>query len=152
MVYPMNWYLITSKELLCKERLLFSMCKLGAQWLSGRLLYSRPRGRGFEPHWFHCVVARHIYPSLVPVQPMKTRPCLTERLLMVRKESNQTNKNKSMCKLPKPNLTCLSIIVVILLHCCFHFYVPVYSIISDNEEFYQCQFIWAHCVNIFSCN
>ena len=37
--------------------------------------------------------ARHIYPSLVLVQPRKTRPCLTERLLMGRKESNQTNKN-----------------------------------------------------------
>ena len=32
-----------------------------------------------------------IYPSLVLVQPRKTRPCLTERLLMGRKESNQTN-------------------------------------------------------------
>ena len=28
----------------------------------------------------------------VLVQPRKTRPCLTERLLMGRKESNQTNK------------------------------------------------------------
>ena len=36
--------------------------------------------------------ARHIYPSLVLVQPRKTRPCLTERLLMGRKESNQTNE------------------------------------------------------------
>ena len=36
--------------------------------------------------------ARHIYPSLVMVQPRKTRPCLTERLLMRRKESNQTKK------------------------------------------------------------
>ena len=36
--------------------------------------------------------ARHIYPSLVLVQPRKTRPCLTERLLMGCKESNQTNK------------------------------------------------------------
>ena len=27
-----------------------------AQWLSGRLLDSRPRGRGFEPHRRHCVV------------------------------------------------------------------------------------------------
>ena len=33
-----------------------------------------------------------IYPSLVLVQPRKTRPCLTERLLMGHKESNQTNK------------------------------------------------------------
>ena len=31
-----------------------------------------------------------IYPSLVLVQPRKTRPCLTERLLMGGKESNQT--------------------------------------------------------------
>ena len=37
--------------------------------------------------------ARHIYPSLVLVQPRKTPPCLTERLLMGHKESNQTNKN-----------------------------------------------------------
>ena len=37
-------------------------------------------------------LVRHIYPSLVQVQPRKTRPCLTERLLMGRKESNQTNK------------------------------------------------------------
>ena len=36
-------------------------------------------------------LTRHIYPSLVLVQPRKTRPCLTERLLMGRKESNQTN-------------------------------------------------------------
>ena len=36
--------------------------------------------------------ARHIYPSLVLVQPRKTRPCLTEKLLMGLKESNQTNK------------------------------------------------------------
>ena len=28
----------------------------GSQWLSGRVLYSRPRGRGFELHWRHCVV------------------------------------------------------------------------------------------------
>ena len=36
--------------------------------------------------------ARHIYGSLVLVQPRKTRLCLTERLLMGLKESNQTNK------------------------------------------------------------
>ena len=36
--------------------------------------------------------ARHIYRSLVLVQPRKTRPCLTERLLMGRKESNQTKQ------------------------------------------------------------
>ena len=30
--------------------------KLGEQWLSGRVLDSRPMGRGFEPHRRHCVV------------------------------------------------------------------------------------------------
>ena len=40
--------------------------------------------------------ARHIYPSLVLIQPMETRPCLTERVLMGRKESNQT-KNIGFC-------------------------------------------------------
>ena len=28
----------------------------GAQWLIGRVLDSRPRGGGFEPHRRHCVV------------------------------------------------------------------------------------------------
>ena len=66
----------------------------GAQWLSGRVLDSRPKGRGFEPHRHHCVVSlsKIINPSLVLVQPRKTRPFITERLLMGRKESNQTNK------------------------------------------------------------
>ena len=26
-----------------------------AQWLSGRVLDSQPKGREFEPHWRHCV-------------------------------------------------------------------------------------------------
>ena len=39
--------------------------------------------------------AKHIYPSLVLVQPRKTCPCLTERLLMGHTESNQTNKINS---------------------------------------------------------
>ena len=29
----------------------------GAQWLSGRVLDSRPKGRGFEPHRRHCIVS-----------------------------------------------------------------------------------------------
>ena len=69
---------------------------MGGQWLSGRVLDSRPKGRGFEPHRRHCVVSlsKNINPSLVLAQPRKTRPFITERLLMGRKESNQTNKNK----------------------------------------------------------
>ena len=71
-----------------------SLYNAGAQWLSGRVLDSRPRGRGFEPQRHHCVVSfsKNIYPSLVLVQPRKTSPFITERLLMRRKESNQTNK------------------------------------------------------------
>ena len=71
------------------------LCFKGAQWLSGRVLDSRPRGRGFEPHLRHCVVVLEqdkFYPSLVLVQPRKTHPCLTERLLMGHKESIQSNK------------------------------------------------------------
>ena len=61
------------------------------------MLDSRPKGRGFEPHRRHCVVSlsKNINPSLVLVQPRKTRPFITERLLMGRKESNQTNKTNN---------------------------------------------------------
>ena len=67
----------------------------GAQWLSGRVLDSRPRGRGFEPHRRHCLVSlsENINPSLVLVQPRKIRPFITERLLMGHKESNQTKNH-----------------------------------------------------------
>ena len=45
---------------------------------------------------YHCVVSlsKNINPSLVLVQPKKTRPFIIERLLMGRKESNQTNQVK----------------------------------------------------------
>ena len=68
---------------------------MGVQWLSGRVLNSRPRGRRFEPHQRHCVVSlsKNINPSLVLVQPRKTGIFITERLLMGRKESNQTESN-----------------------------------------------------------
>ena len=50
--------------------------------------------RGFEPYQRHCVVSlsKNINPSLVLVQPRKTRPFITERLLMGVK--NKTNKSK----------------------------------------------------------
>ena len=49
---------------------------------------------GPRPHRSHCAVSlsKNINPSLVLVQPRKTRPYITERLLMGRKESNHTNK------------------------------------------------------------
>ena len=66
----------------------------GAQRLSGRLLDSRLEGHEFEPHRRHCIMSlsKNIYPSLVLVQPRKTRPFITERLFMGRKESNQTKQ------------------------------------------------------------
>ena len=56
------------------------------------MLDSRLRGREFEHHRRHCVVSlsKNINPTLVLVQPRKTLPFITERLLMGRKESNQT--------------------------------------------------------------
>ena len=76
-------------------------CKGGAQWLSGRVLDSRPKGRGYEPHRRHCVVSlsKNINPCLVLVQHRKTRPYITERLLMGYKESNQTNKHTVQSRL-----------------------------------------------------
>ena len=70
------------------------ICPVGAQWLSGRVLDSRPSGCGFEPHRRHYVVplSKHINPSSVLFQPRKTLPFITERLFMGRKESNQTSK------------------------------------------------------------
>ena len=50
------------------------------------------RGCGFKPHRCHCVVS--FSKSLVLVQPRKIRPYITERLLMGRKESNQTDLMK----------------------------------------------------------
>ena len=70
--------------------------------LSGRVLDLRLRGRGFEPHRRHCIVSlsKNINPSLVLVQPRKTRPFITERLLMERKESNQTKQTKPVNIVP----------------------------------------------------
>ena len=51
------------------------------------------KGSGFVPHRCHWIVSlsKNINPSLVLVQPRKTRPYITERLLMGGKESNQIN-------------------------------------------------------------
>ena len=67
-----------------------------AHWLSGRVIDSRPRGRGVEPHQRHCVVSlsENINPSLVLVQPRKTPLFTTERLLFGHKESNQTKQTQ----------------------------------------------------------
>ena len=66
----------------------FHVCCTGAQWLSGRVLDSLTRGK---PHRRHDIVSfsMNINHSLVLVQPRKTRPFITEKLLMGHKESNQ---------------------------------------------------------------
>ena len=62
-----------------------------------RVLDSRPRGAGSSLTGVTalCPGARHINPRLVLVQPKKTRPYMTEILLMGRKESNQTKTKKN---------------------------------------------------------
>ena len=49
------------KKMLFLIQLIYYLCyslnTQGAQWLSGRVLDSRPKGRGFEPHRRHCVVS-----------------------------------------------------------------------------------------------
>ena len=66
------------------------------------VLDSRQRGRWFEPLRRYCVVSlsKNINPSLVLVQPRKTRPFITGILFMGRKESNQT---KNAFGAPRPN-------------------------------------------------
>ena len=64
-----------------------------AQWLSGRVLDSILRGCGFGPHRRHCIVS--LSKTLVLVQTRKTCRFITERLLVGRKETNQTNKQES---------------------------------------------------------
>ena len=67
---------------------------MGAQWLNGIVIDSRLRTAGLSLIGITalCPWARHINPSLVLVQPRKTRPFITERLLNGRLESNKTNK------------------------------------------------------------
>ena len=75
----------------CHNELMYLVI-MGAQRLSGRVLESRQRGRVFEPHWHHCVVSLSKNIKLSIGSTQKTRPFITERLLMGCKESNQTSK------------------------------------------------------------
>ena len=110
----------------------------GVQWLSGRVLDSRPRGREFETHRHHCVVSlsKNINPSLVLVQPRKTCPFITERLLMGCKESNQTNKTNPKSTLQKG---CPTLEI-------FTFYVsttmPTEPVPEASETFFGLVLLW----------
>ena len=46
----------TEDNYLCRLAISIAYSIEGAQWLSGRVLDSRPKDRGFEAHWCHCVV------------------------------------------------------------------------------------------------
>ena len=93
----------------------------------------------FEPHPHHSLVSlsKNINPSLVLVQPRKTCSCITERLLMGRKESNQTNKRKlyGFCpmydsKITAKNVHCNDILPWLLIN------LPNFiHIISDKLEY-----------------
>ena len=48
---------MVSSKLKYGSKLFFPLIDVGAQWLSGRVLDSRPRGQWFEPHQPHCVVS-----------------------------------------------------------------------------------------------
>ena len=69
----------------------------GAQWLSGGVLDSRPRGHRFMPHWHHCVVSfSKTHLSLLSTGSTPEDPSdIIEKLLTGTEESNQTNKAKS---------------------------------------------------------
>ena len=103
------------------------------QWLSGRVLDSRPRGPRFEPHLRHCVVSlsKNINPSLVLVQHRKTRPFKTEILLMGRKESNQTNKDPD--EMPFKEVFHLGLYCLLSLH----LYFVVTILLTDRHGFDQ---------------
>ena len=90
----LTWVKTTEIPIWC-ARIIITYPPGGAQWLSCRVLASRPKGRRFEPHPRHCLVSlsKNINPSLVLVQTRKTRPFRTERLLMGPKQSNLTKQN-----------------------------------------------------------
>ena len=67
---------------------------MGAQWLSGRVLDWRPLVRA-SPASLRCVLEQNtLILASELVKPRKTRPFITERLLMGRKESNQTKQKQ----------------------------------------------------------
>ena len=66
---------------------------MGEQWLSGRVLDSRPRDRGFEPRRCHCVVfSGKTHLSLLSTGwTRKPRPEITEKVDCGHNRIRQTN-------------------------------------------------------------
>ena len=75
-----KWSFSNKQKGIIHDHFLVFLCKM---WeLSGRVLDSRPKGRRFEPHWCHCIVSlSKTHSCLELVQPRKTCPNITERLL-----------------------------------------------------------------------
>ena len=122
---------------------------LGAQWLSGRVLDLRPRGRRFEPHRRHCVVSmsKNINPSLVLVQPRKIRPFITERLLIGRKESNQLNKQNwctpsKVIDMPKVRFYGRRRVMIPMSRPCFSDHGRIQKALSEGVQLWQRVFSW----------
>ena len=108
-----------------------------AQWKSAWLETERLKVRA-SPASLHCGPwARHIYPSLVLVQPRKTCLCLTERLLMGRKESNQTNKQPlvgSLFQVGKYSIYYLFIAIL---------FMETKFPVSNTHNSWHCLFTWS---------
>ena len=93
--YPKHAFkLMVKKKFQFLHFFIFYLGSAVAQWYSAWLKTEGPRVRASQGSRSCGPWARHIYPSLVLLQSRKTRPCLTERLLIARKESVQTKKNK----------------------------------------------------------
>ena len=69
----------------------------GAQLPSRRVLESRPRDCGFEPHPLYCVIptARNIDPCLILVRPRKILPDITEKKTVDKDVINQIKQKQT---------------------------------------------------------
>ena len=94
---------------------------------SGSVEECLTRDRGATGVTALCHVVLHINPSLVLVKPSKTRPYITERLLMGLKESNQTKQTK--------HPFCLLSSVVV-----FFFKINFFE--KFFQEYNKCQTVW----------
>ena len=66
----------------------------GTQWLSGRVLDSRPRGLGIESNWHHCVVSlSRTHLSLLSTGSTQEDPSRHNWKIVDWDVKNQTNKN-----------------------------------------------------------
>ena len=77
------------------------LCGLGAHWLSGKVLESRPKGPRFKPHRRHCVVSL----SKTHLILLSTGSTQEDLSIMTEKKLTGTlrikqNKHKILCGLP----------------------------------------------------